>query len=65
MSRYISETQADVFWEKDDEVFNTGKENTNEENITDIEGIVRTVITKKRLLVDKAGNKLSWGSQEI
>ena len=34
--------QADIFWEKDEEVFATGKENADEELVTDGRGVVRT-----------------------
>jgi PAS domain S-box-containing protein len=53
--------QADIFWEKDEEVFATGRENANEELVTDGRGTVRTMITKKTLYIDKAGNKFLVG----
>jgi len=53
--------QADIFWEKDEEVFATGRENSNEESVTDGQGRVRTIITKKKLFIDKAGNKFLAG----
>ncbi len=53
--------QADIFWEKDEEVFATGRENSNEESVTDGQGRVRTIITKKTLFIDKAGNKFLAG----
>ncbi len=53
--------QADIFWEKDEDVFKTGKGNANEEKVTDAQGIVRTVITKKTLYIDKEGNELLVG----
>ncbi len=49
--------QVDVFWEKDEAVFETGEENENEEQITDGKGLTRTIITKKTLYKDKAQNK--------
>jgi PAS domain S-box-containing protein len=49
---FFPKEQVDVFWEKDEEVFRTGKENVNEEQITDAEGITRTIITKKTLYID-------------
>ena len=42
-------------------VFDTGKENVNEETITDSQGVVRTIITKKTLYTDASGNKLIVG----
>ncbi len=53
--------QVDVFWEKDELVFETGKENANEETITDAQGHARTIITKKTLYTDKAGEKFIVG----
>ncbi len=58
---FFPKEQVDVFWEKDDEVFRTGKENSNEEVITDNAGVTRTVITKKVLYEDKAGDKFIVG----
>jgi PAS domain S-box-containing protein len=53
--------QADVFWEKDEEVFETGRENVNEERVTDAQGNVRTVVTRKTLHMDKTENKFLVG----
>ncbi|HSD58061.1 MAG TPA: PAS domain S-box protein [Methanotrichaceae archaeon] len=53
--------QADVFLEKDMEVFETGRENVNEERVTDAQGVVRTVVTRKTLHTDKSGNKFMVG----
>jgi PAS domain S-box-containing protein len=53
--------QADVFWEKDNEVFETGRANANEEMVTDAQGMVRTVITKKAMCKDKAGKEFLVG----
>ena len=53
--------QVAVFREKDELVFETGKENVNEETITDSLGIDRTIITKKTLYTDISGNKFIVG----
>jgi PAS domain S-box-containing protein len=53
--------QVAVFLEKDELVFETGKENVNEETITDSQGIDRTIITKKTLYTDISGNKFIVG----
>ncbi len=58
---FFPEEQVDVFWEKDDAVFETGEENENEEQITDGNGLTRTIITKKTLYRDKARNKFIVG----
>ena len=53
--------EADKFWEKDEETFETGIENVNEESATDSQGIVHTMITKKTIYIDSAGNKFLVG----
>ena len=58
---FFPKEQADVFWEMDEAVFTTGKENVNEEYVTDGRGIVRTMVTKKTLYVDEAGNQFLVG----
>jgi PAS domain S-box-containing protein len=58
---FFPKEQADIFWEKDEAVFATGKENVNEEYMTDGRGIVRTMVTKKTLYVDEAGNQFLVG----
>ena len=42
--------QAEIFWTIDDRVFTTGEENENEEQHTDLNGNVRTIVTRKRLV---------------
>ena len=42
--------QAEIFWTIDDRVFETGEENENEEQHTDLNGNVRTIVTRKRLV---------------
>ena len=48
---------ADVFRKTDDSVFETGEENVDEEQVTDAQGNVRRIITKKTLYINKAGEK--------
>ncbi|MBN1947761.1 MAG: PAS domain S-box protein [Bradymonadales bacterium] len=48
--------QADVFWDKDTYVLETGRTDTNEEQIS-WSGGLHTIATKKSLLVDPSGNK--------
>jgi PAS domain S-box-containing protein len=55
------ESEAMVFWEKDDLVFTTGKEDINEEYLTDIKGIRHTTLTKKTLITDFSGNQFIVG----
>jgi PAS domain S-box-containing protein len=58
---FFPKDQVDIFWEKDELVFNTGKENANEETITEAQGDIRTIITKKTLYTDTAGDKFIVG----
>lgn len=46
----VPHEQAEVFWQIDDHVFSTGEENENEEQHTDPNGNVRTIVTRKRLV---------------
>ncbi len=47
---FVPAEQAEIFWTIDDRVFTTGEENENEEQHTDLNGNVRTIVTKKRLV---------------
>jgi PAS domain S-box-containing protein len=58
---FFPKSQADIFREKDKMVLTTGGENTNEEQITDVKGIVHTIVTKKTLYTDDKGNKFIVG----
>ena len=58
---FFPKSEADVFWLKDEAVFTTGKENINEEKITDAKGVVHTIITKKTLYTDERGEKFIVG----
>ncbi len=53
---FISRAQADVFRAQDDMVFSTHEESINEEVITDNRGRHRTVLTRKAVFQDLAGN---------
>ena len=58
---FFPREQVDVFWKKDEFVFQTGEENENEEEITDALGRIRTIVTKKIRYNDKAENKFIVG----
>lgn len=58
---FFPREQVDVFWEKDELVFETGRENINEEEITDAQGKKRTIVTKKTLLNDSSGQSYLVG----
>lgn len=47
--------EADVFHDRDERVFESGQENTNEEIITDAQGVKHTIATKKMLYTDMLG----------
>ncbi|MEN6292589.1 MAG: PAS domain S-box protein, partial [Methanobacterium sp.] len=54
---FFPSREADIFWEKDEEVFKTGLENVNEEEFTDSEGNVHILVTKKTLYTDISGEQ--------
>lgn len=56
------EEEANTFWEKDNIVFETGKENINEENFTVASGNTYHIQTRKTLHLDKDGNKYIFGT---
>jgi PAS domain S-box-containing protein len=58
---YFPEDQMKVFIAKDQEVFETGKENINEEFLTDGTGKIRTIVTQKTLYTDSVGSKFLVG----
>lgn len=58
---FFPKEQADVFWKKDEEVFTSGLENLNEEDITDSKGVTHTIVTKKTLYTDLAGDMFIVG----
>jgi PAS domain S-box-containing protein len=52
---------ADISWQKDEEVFRTGRENANEETNTYAPGKTLTVLVRKTLYMDTAGNQFLVG----
>ncbi len=58
---FFPKNQAAIFWDRDELVFKTGREDVNEENITDADGQVHTIVTKKTLYEDKSGAKFIVG----
>ncbi|MBI5895641.1 MAG: PAS domain S-box protein, partial [Desulfobacterales bacterium] len=58
---FFSKSEADVFWAMDALVLNSGKENINEETITDAQRAVHTIVTKKTLYTDKKGEPFIVG----
>lgn len=49
---FFSKDEADVFWEKDNLVYETKEENINEEKFTDISGVEHKILTKKIAIED-------------
>ncbi|MFC2121116.1 PAS domain S-box protein [Bacteroidota bacterium] len=58
---HFPEEQFKVFIARDQEVLSSGIENINEEQLTDGTGEIRTIITRKTLYTDPAGNKFLVG----
>ncbi|MEI6767207.1 MAG: ATP-binding protein [Bacteroidota bacterium] len=58
---YFPDDQNEVFFRVDNEVLTTGRENINEEYLTDGEGVVRTIVTRKTFYADSLGNKFLVG----
>lgn len=58
---FFPEAEADVFWEKDEKVFQTQELNINEEHLTASDGKQHTIVTKKRCYTDSDGNQYLVG----
>jgi len=54
---FFPEKEADIFWDKDEEVFTSGVGNINEESFTDANKVTHTIITTKTLYVNDKGEK--------
>ena len=60
-SDFFPKYQVDVFWEKDEIVLETERENINEEEITDAQGQKRVFLARKSLYRDLNGDKYIVG----
>ncbi len=58
---FFPRQEADVFWERDDKVFNSGQVDINEEFFTDSEGRRHILSTKKTAFPDDSGEKILIG----
>ncbi len=58
---FFPNEEADVFWQKDELVFETGRENINEENFTDAQSNHHTIVTKKALYAGSDGDNYIVG----
>jgi PAS domain S-box-containing protein len=58
---FFPQTEADVFWQKDELVFQTGEENDNTEQFTAADGSTHFITTRKMLYTSAAGDKFIVG----
>lgn len=58
---FFPKEQADVFWQKDEEVFAKGGVNINVEKLTDSNGTIRTISTKKACFKNSDGELVLVG----
>jgi PAS domain S-box-containing protein len=58
---FFPKEQVDVFWNRDDRVFETGMEDANEEVITQADGRIRTIVTKKTRYTARDGSQFLVG----
>jgi PAS domain S-box-containing protein len=58
---FFPKDEADIYWEKDEEVFRTRATNENEESLTDAGGNRHTIVTKKSLYRNEAGEEFIVG----
>jgi len=58
---FIPQAEAQVFWEKDDEVFRTGVTLENEERFTGSDGTTKIISTKKARFVTSEGEEVLVG----
>jgi PAS domain S-box-containing protein len=58
---FFSREEADIFWYNDNKVLIDGEEVVNEESFTDSRNFTKTILTRKRLYIDDAGDKYIVG----
>jgi PAS domain S-box-containing protein len=58
---FFPQYQADAFRGKDEDVFESGKENISEEEFTDFNNQTHTILTKKTLYINATGEKFIVG----
>ncbi|MCR4296402.1 MAG: ATP-binding protein, partial [Elusimicrobia bacterium] len=59
---FFPKAQADVFWQQDELVFETARENSNEELLTDARGRTHVLVTRKTLWTGAGGSKYLIGA---
>jgi PAS domain S-box-containing protein len=58
---FLPTEEAEMFWKKDAEVLASAEVNTNEERLTDSDGVVHTIVTKKSAFTDRTGRRVIVG----
>ena len=58
---FFPKEEAEVFWQKDQLVLDSGQININEEKFTDARGVVHIILTKKVIFVQENGEKVLVG----
>lgn len=58
---FLPSKEAEIFWEKDELLFTSKKETVDEEKLTDANGNIRVIVTRKRLYIDKKGDEYIVG----
>ena len=58
---FFPRSEAETFWQKDAEVFESGEVNINEEPFTDADGQTHVIITKKAVFTDEDGRRILVG----
>ncbi len=58
---FFPAAEADTYRRMDDDVFATGRENENEETLTDSQGLTHTIVTKKSRYINTAGEMFIVG----
>jgi PAS domain S-box-containing protein len=58
---FFPKEQADEFRRRDEQVFASGRENANEETLTDAAGVLHTLVTKKAVLKAASGERYLVG----
>lgn len=57
----LPKKEADIFWERDELLFTSKKETVTEEKLTDANGSIRVIVTRRRLYIDKKGDEYIVG----
>lgn len=58
---FSPKAEADVFWQKDEEVFLTGQMNENEESFTDAQGNTHWILTRKAAFLNENNEPILLG----